>query len=329
MSAAAVAAAPSILAPSLPVAAVPAGFRSDLPRWQQLVPCAWLRDLVTGRPTDPPLPLPAASSDVAAASSSWLLFEVGWNGLAAFAEAHIPSARYLETLSFESEPLWNARENSVLSEVALANGITADTVVILYGRDQLAAARVAHLLLYLGVRDVRMLDGTFDAWTSAGLPVETGAATSSVPVESFGCVVPARPELMIDLAGAKSLLARPRSEAALVSIRSRAEFDGVTSGYSYISARGCIPGALWGRAGNDGCSSNMAAYVDAQGRMKSAAEIKAMWSEQGIKPEMDLAFYCGTGWRASLAFWFAWLMGFPRIAVYDGGWHEWSQQVKQ
>ena len=291
------------------------------------MPCAWLSDLIAGRPTDPPL---AAASSEAAASPLWLLFEVGWNSLGAFVESgHIPPARYLDTGSFEGEPLWNAREDAVLTETALANGITAETTVILYGRDQLAAARVAHLLLYLGVRDVRMLDGSFAAWTAAGLAVETGVATSPVPAKSFGCAVPARPELMIDLAGAKALLARPRSEAALVSIRSRAEFDGVTSGYSYISARGCIPGALWGRAGNDGCSSSMSAYVDSQGRMTSAAEIQAMWHEQAIKPDMQLAFHCGTGWRASLAFWFAWLMGFPRIAVYDGGWLEWSQQAKQ
>jgi thiosulfate/3-mercaptopyruvate sulfurtransferase len=39
---------------------------------------------------------------------------------------------------------------------------------------------------------------------------------------------------------------------------------------------------------------------------------------------MQIAFYCGTGWRASLAFFYAWLMGWQRISVYDGGWLEWS-----
>ena len=35
--------------------------------------------------------------------------------------------------------------------------------------------------------------------------------------------------------------------------------------------------------------------------------------------------YCGTGWRGSEAFFNAWLMGWPRVAVYDGGWFEWSR----
>ncbi|WP_305065691.1 rhodanese-like domain-containing protein, partial [Methanococcoides sp.] len=36
------------------------------------------------------------------------------------------------------------------------------------------------------------------------------------------------------------------------------------------------------------------------------------------------AFYCGTGWRGSEAFFNAWLMGWDNAAVYDGGWLEWS-----
>ena len=45
---------------------------------------------------------------------------------------------------------------SVLAE----NGITFDTMVVLYARDNpLPAARVLHLLLYIGVKDVRLMDG--------------------------------------------------------------------------------------------------------------------------------------------------------------------------
>ena len=32
----------------------------------------------------------------------------------------------------------------------------------------------------------------------------------------------------------------------------------------------------------------------------------------------------GTGWRASETWFYAHLMGWNRIAVYDGGWYEWS-----
>jgi thiosulfate/3-mercaptopyruvate sulfurtransferase len=38
-----------------------------------------------------------------------------------------------------------------------------------------------------------------------------------------------------------------------------------------------------------------------------------------------VAFYCGTGWRASETWFYAFLMDWPQIAVYDGGWFEWSK----
>jgi 3-mercaptopyruvate sulfurtransferase SseA len=58
--------------------------------------------------------------------------------------------------------------------------------------------------------------------------------------------------------------------------------------------------------------------------MRPAAEIARMWRASGIHAGLHVGFYCGTGWRASLAFFYAWLMGWERIAVYDGGWYEWS-----
>jgi thiosulfate/3-mercaptopyruvate sulfurtransferase len=58
--------------------------------------------------------------------------------------------------------------------------------------------------------------------------------------------------------------------------------------------------------------------------MKPASEICRLWHEAGIVRQRRMAFYCGTGWRASLAFFYAWLMDWPHISVYDGGWCEWS-----
>jgi thiosulfate/3-mercaptopyruvate sulfurtransferase len=59
--------------------------------------------------------------------------------------------------------------------------------------------------------------------------------------------------------------------------------------------------------------------------MRDYHEIEASWQESGITPDKRIAFYCGTGWRASEAFFCAYLMGWPNIAIYDGGWFEWSQ----
>jgi molybdopterin synthase sulfurtransferase len=63
--------------------------------------------------------------------------------------------------------------------------------------------------------------------------------------------------------------------------------------------------------------------------MKAPDEICGFWRAAGIQPEQQVAFYCGTGWRASLAFFYAWLMNWERISVYDGGWFEWSRDAAQ
>nr|WP_315212535.1 rhodanese-like domain-containing protein [uncultured Duganella sp.] len=289
-----------------------ARFRTDLVRWRQLVTPGWLAALAAGAEVEAP-PRPG-----------WRLFEVGCGCAALFEHAHIPGASYIDTRAFEAEPLWNKRADDVVLGLLLSRGIRHDTTVILYGRNNLAAARLAHLLLYAGVGDVRLLDGGFAAWEAGGHacaqgPVRLAAGDAAA---DFGVPFPAHPEYLIGTPHARALLSA--ADGALVSIRSEAEFLGKVSGYSYIAARGDIPGARWGRAGADGDVNSMSAYHLADGRMKPAAEIVRQWREHGIVEGLRIGFYCGTGWRASMAFFYAWLMGWPRISVYDGGWLEWS-----
>lgn len=114
------------------------------------------------------------------------------------------------------------------------------------------------------------------------------------------------------------------TDAALVSIRSWHEYIGATSSYAYIQAKGRIAGDVWGYAG--AAPRRMDHYRNMDNTMRSYPEIAANWRPWGITPDKRVAFYCGTGWRASEAFFYAYLMGWTQIAVYDGGWLEWSQR---
>jgi molybdopterin synthase sulfurtransferase len=265
---------------------------------------------------------PQALARLLAQDGSVRLVEVGCDGGACFASAHIPGAAWLDTASLEQAPLFNKVPDSALLAVLLALGIGHDSTVVLYGRSSLPAARAAHLMLYAGVTDVRLLDGGFAAWRGACLPCESGQARATAPRASFGAPFPACPHYLADTGATARMLGA--QDAAVVSVRTWSEYIGATSGYSYIDARGDIPGARWGRAGREGDVNSMSEYQQADGRMRPAAEIARMWAANGIGPEQQAVFYCGTGWRASLAFYYAWLMGWRRIAVYDGGWYEWS-----
>jgi thiosulfate/3-mercaptopyruvate sulfurtransferase len=291
----------------------PSEFRRDLVRWQQLVSPTWLAALMAQAPV------------VAAPSGDWRLFEVGFDSPALFLAGHIAGAGYIHTDQLEQEPLWNKVSDQALLQLLLDNGIRQDTTVVLYGRNTLTAARAAHLMLYAGVRDVRLLDGGLAAWSGAGLALEQGLPIQYPVAGDFGGAFPAHPEYMIDMQQAKTLLRQP--DGVLVSIRTWNEFVGKTSGYSYIQARGDIPGALWGRAGDEGNVNSVSEYHKPDGTMKSSREICGLWQDAGIHSGQQTAFYCGTGWRASVAFFYAWLMDWQRISVYDGGWCEWSRDA--
>jgi thiosulfate/3-mercaptopyruvate sulfurtransferase len=139
-------------------------------------------------------------------------------------------------------------------------------------------------------------------------------------VDDFGRDIPAHPEYILDMDGIKALLAD--DQGLLVCVRSWDEFIGKTSGYDYIEAKGRIAGAVWGYSGSD--PHQLQDYRNPDNSMRSYHEIESNWQKAGIIPDKRVAFYCGSGWRASEVFFYAYLMGRQNIAVYDGGWLEWS-----
>jgi len=295
-----------------------------LANYDKLVHSDWLRQLLAGgRPE-------------AAPSGKFLLFHVNFGIPEEYEENHIPGAHYLDTNQLESPKDWNRRSAEELETALRSLGITHDTTVVLYGRDtegnanekwpgrragQIAASRAAMILRYSGADDVRLLDGGYDGWVRAGNPLET-VVREPAPVKSFGVRLPLRQEVIVDIDEAKEIL-RDREHAALVSVRTWKEHVGEVSGYNYIDVTGRIAGDVWGNCGSD--AYHMQHYRTVDNTMRPYPEITANWEEAGISADKRVAFYCGTGWRASETWFYAYLMGWPRIAVYDGGWFEWSQ----
>lgn len=295
-----------------------------LPRHEALVHVDWLSELLAGgRPE-------------AAPAGSFLLFHVNFGVPEEYEENHIPGALYLDTNWLEDPADWNRRPPSELEAALRALGITRDTTVVLYGRDteghanekwpgrragQIAATRALMILRYAGVDDVRLLDGGYDWWVRAGHPLETEIRRPTA-APAFGAAIPLRPEVIVDIDEAKQIIADPDG-AALVSVRTWREHIGQVSGYNYIGPAGRIKGDVWGNCGSD--AYHMQHYRNVDNTMRAYPEIAANWEEAGITPDKWVAFYCGTGWRASETWFYAYLQDWPRIAVYDGGWFEWSQ----
>ncbi|MCL6570352.1 MAG: thiosulfate sulfurtransferase [Bacillus sp. (in: Bacteria)] len=275
------------------------------PNYEMLVPATWVNDLNSSMNDGKP----------------YKIFEVSWGDEAKdYKIGHIPGAVHINTDEVEEGPVWNRLKDKELEKFALKNGITTDTKVVLYGTDSMPAFRVAVILKYMGVKDVRVVNGGFAAWENASYNVET-KENSKESVTSFGAVVPANPDYIIDLPGAKEILA-DKNTSTLVDIRSWDEFTGKISGYDYIDAKGRPAGSVWGHAGSD--SSNLEDFRSMDNTMRNGLDMLAMWGKDGINPENKLAFYCGTGWRAAEVLFYADVLGLKNIALYDGGWNEWS-----
>ncbi|MDP2439870.1 MAG: rhodanese-like domain-containing protein, partial [archaeon] len=272
------------------------------------------------------------------------VLEVGSGEGADFLEGHVPTAVYADAGDFERPPLWKRIPDSELFARLESLGLRCPArPIVLYGRNvrgTLAAARVAVLLLYAGAADVRLLDGGLAAWQSALLPLDSGTEPQPSPGVWEGSVMPG---VFCGLEDVRKVVERPVTEAAeeaeaegkrrdeaedfiddplLVSIRNHDEQVGISTGYPYILTAGRIPRDTWGLAG---CSTpqHMEEFLHSHsGRLLPLQEILAKWTRLRLSASRRLIFYCGTSWRASLAFMVARALGWPQLSVYDGGWLE-------
>ncbi|WP_338450145.1 rhodanese-like domain-containing protein [Niallia oryzisoli] len=235
-------------------------------------------------------------------------------------DGFIPGSMYLDINLIEGGPLWNLVSMEQL-EIILNNlGISNETTVIIYGQQLMAAARAAWAFMYAGVDDVRLVNGGIHAWKALGYEVEEHPSIIQVNKGPLNRISPKSTYLATRSDVEKSLNDK---DSIVVDVRSWNEYTGKTTGYDYMKEKGRIPNSIWGYAGSD--PYHMEDFEEKNGELKNLEEIKGLWEKSGITPQKKVIFYCGTGWRASEAFFIAHLMGWPTISVYDGGWLEWSQ----
>ena len=293
-----------------------------LERYRHLVPAGWVKTLLEGgTPPEPP-------------GEKTIICHAHYRNRDAYLSGHIPGAIDLDTLALETPETWNRRSPEELKTALEQHGITSDTTVVLYGKymdpdnddefpgsaaGHIGAIRCAFIMMYAGVKDVRVLNGGFQSWKDAGYETGYGDVPKQ-PVADFGRAIPANPQLAVDVAEAKAMIQSP--DADIVCVRSYPEYVGEVSGYNYIEPRGRIPGAVFANCGSD--AYHMENYRNVDQSSREFRETASIWKNSGITPDKHLAFYCGTGWRGSEAWLNAWLMGWPRVSVFDGGWFEWS-----
>lgn len=281
------------------------------PEYKMLVSASWLKDVMDNKKPE------TYSND------KYKVFEVSWgetDKAKEYNKEHIKGAAHFNTDWIEEGPIWNLQTAEKLRDKVLEQGITADTTVILYSDDASAAFRVDFALKWLGVKDVRILNGGLKSWKAISGETENKVNVYEKATD-FGADVPLHPEYLISRA--KDMYEKSQNEGIkLVSIRSWDEHIGKTSGYDYIPEKGEPKGAIYGFSGTN--AQNMDDYYDPDGTLRNPEEIYKLWLSQGIKNDDKIAIYCGTGWRNSIPWFMTQLTDRKNTFFYDGGWNDWQ-----
>ncbi|MCC0681796.1 thiosulfate sulfurtransferase [Clostridioides sp. ES-S-0005-03] len=278
--------------------------------YQMIVPASIIKDILDGK-------IPETFEY----SKNIKIIEASWGEeKESYAKGHIPTSVHINTDIIEPPPTWMLTNNDNLAKFALDYGFTKDDTVIVSSSASMASYRIAIILRYIGVRDVRVLNGGINSWLSEGYELELTSNPKS-SCTTFGENIPANPQLIVSIPELKQKL-RDKNKFTLVDNRSWDEHIGKISGYSYYDKKGRIPGALYGHAGSD--SVSLEEYRNIDNTMRNQYEILAMWDKENIDTNKQLAFMCGSGWRAAEVLTYANVMGFENTSLYSDGWMGWS-----
>jgi thiosulfate/3-mercaptopyruvate sulfurtransferase len=67
-------------------------------------------------------------------------------------------------------------------------------------------------------------------------------------------------------------------------------------------------------------------FMDAEGRFRPDAELRAAAEAADLRPEDRVVAYCNGGVAATTVLFGLSLLGYPRLTNYDGSWNEWANR---
>ena len=244
-----------------------------------------------------------------------VLLDVRWRlggppGIDSYHEGHLPGAVFVDLdRDLAGPPGAGGRhplpEPAAFQAAMRAAGVRQDQAVVVYDeRDATAAARGWWLLRYFGHEHVRVLDGGYQAWLAAGLPV-----SKAEPAREPGDFT-ARPGHMpvLDAAGASAVA----QAGLLLDARAGERYRGEREPVDPVA--GHIPGAV---------SAPTTDNLNPDGTFCSPAELtarfEALGADGGANP---VGAYCGSGVTAAHEVLALALAGIP-AALYVGSWSNW------
>jgi thiosulfate/3-mercaptopyruvate sulfurtransferase len=240
-------------------------------------------------------------------------------GRRAYAQSHIPGARFLHLDEDLSGPKTGrngrhplpAPEQFCARLAALA--MTHDKQVVAYDASGgFYAARLWWMLRWVGHHSAAVLDGGWDAWLKAGLPM-----TARTPAIKPGAFDGTPHDCAVDARFVLNQLEQPHIR--VVDARSAERFRGENETLDPIG--GHIPGAL-----NRFFKHNLTA----DGCFKPAAALRQEFSALlGAVPSAQVVHQCGSGVTACHNLLAMEIAGLSGSKLYPGSWSEWCSDPQR
>ncbi|MEZ5996957.1 MAG: 3-mercaptopyruvate sulfurtransferase [Hyphomonadaceae bacterium] len=273
---------------------------SDLPP-DPVVSPAWLAERIS-------------APDIRVIDATWFMPSDGRDARALYAERRIPGAIFFDI--DEIADTTSALPHMLPPPEKFASrmkklGVGDGTRVIVYdNHGMFSAARVWWTFRVMGHEDVAVLDGGFPAWEGAGHDVETGPPQQRMERHFTPRV---RSDLVRDLADMRRAVDSGRAQ--ILDARPAPRFRGEAPEPRAGLKSGHMPGAR---------SLPSSALVNEAGALRSAEELKQIFSEARADTAQPALCTCGSGITAAIIALALARLGRWDAAVYDGSWAEWG-----
>ncbi|MGL4252832.1 MAG: sulfurtransferase [Fusobacteriaceae bacterium] len=195
-----------------------------------------------------------------------------------------------------------------------AMGVNGDTTLVLIG-DNLDEYRLWWIMDLYGAKNMKIVDGGFNALKSAGVSTRFGAEPAP-KAGTFKFPEGADKDTLVEFEDVKAKL--NDKDVLVLDTRSEKEFTGEETKSGAVG-KGRIPGAVW---------VEWSDTLDKNKDMKSYDELVALFTKAGVTPDKEILAYCQSAVRsAHTTFVLRELLGYPKVKNYDGSWIEWSREV--
>lgn len=257
-----------------------------------------------------------SAPDIKVVDASWHMPSANRSGWEEYKAEHIPGAVFfdIDEIADTTSPYPHMlpppeKFGSRMKKLGLGDG---HRIVVYDSIGIQSAARVWWHLRVMGHEDTFVLDGGLRKWKAEGRPLE-----DMLPIHRERHFTPRPNHLLVRSATDMAANIKSKREQVL-DARSPGRFSAQEPEPRPGVRGGHIPGSI---------NLHYARLLNADGTMRSPAELTSLFAEAGIDLKRPIATTCGSGVTASVLALALRVIGAPDAAVYDGSWSEWGSRA--